>query len=146
MDKAKAAYHQALALLRDIGFSHAAMEAIAGLARVCLAQGDLAQAQAHAEEVLTYLETRSLGGTLEPVRLYLTCYRVLSVNDDPRADDILGEGFRLLQERAAQISDESKRRSYLENVAAHREIVREYARVRGVAGSEQARGRETKDQ
>jgi hypothetical protein len=32
----------------------------------------------------------------------------------------------LLQERAVRITDAELRRSFLENVAAHREIVREY--------------------
>ena len=34
-----------------------------------------------------------------------------------------GRRLDLLQERAATIEDEALRRSYLENVAAHREIV-----------------------
>jgi hypothetical protein len=46
----------------------------------------------------------------------------------PRAQDILETAHSLLQERAAKISDEEERRSFLENVAAHREIVVEYER------------------
>ena len=108
---------------------------MAGLARLCLAQGDLAQAQAHVEEILSYLEHRTLGNvhTLgEPMRVYLTCYRVLRANGDSRAQDILEAAHSLLQEGAARIGDEGERRSFLENVAAHREIVGAYAeRKRG---------------
>jgi hypothetical protein len=57
------------------------------------------------------------------LRIYLTCYRVLQANADPRAEEILCTAHNLLQERAAKIDDEELRRSYLENVAAHREIV-----------------------
>ena len=65
-----------------------------------------------------------LGSTM-PLRIYLTCYQVLQANDDPRADRVLITAYDLLQERAAKIDDELLRRSYLENVAAHREIVEE---------------------
>jgi len=73
---------------------------------------------------LSYLETHpTLDGTIEPLRVYLTCYRVLRANEDPRAGEVLSAAHRLLQERAARIDDEQLRRSFLENVAAHREII-----------------------
>jgi len=134
LDEAKNAYRHALDVLCRLEWAHQAMEPLAGLARVCLAQGDLAQAQAHVEETLGYLEYRTrlnawfLG---EPLRVYLTCYRVLQANGDPRAEDILEEGYKFLQERVAKITNEEDRRSYLENVAANREIVREYVHRQG---------------
>ena len=115
---------------------------MAGLARVCLAQGDLAEGQAYVEEILRYLADPAhlpLGSpwdASEPLRVYLTCYRVLEANGDRRALDVLEKAHSLLQERAAKISNEGERQSYLENVAAHREIVKEYA----------AREQETKDE
>jgi hypothetical protein len=93
---------------------------------VSLAQGDLTRAQTQVEEILSYLETNTLAGTEEPFRIYLTCYRVLQANRDSRAKVILDTALRLLQEQAAKISDEDMRRSFLENVAAHREIVKEF--------------------
>jgi hypothetical protein len=72
------------------------------------------------------METGTLGGPLEPFRAHLTCYHVLGAGDDPRARGILEQAHRLLQERAAKISDAEERRSFLENVAAHREIVKEW--------------------
>jgi hypothetical protein len=88
------------------------------------------------EEILNYLEPARLLSVFEPgetFRVYLTCYRALRANEDPRAGDILNEAHHLLQERAAKISDEGERRSYLENVAANREIVEECAQRRGDA-------------
>ncbi len=123
--EAAEAYRQALILRRGLGQPHLVIETLAGLARVSLAQGELAQAQTQLEEILTYLETNALDGTDEPLRIYLTCYRVLRANQDPRAQEILTIAYRLLQERAAKISDEKLRRSFLESVAAHREIVEE---------------------
>jgi tetratricopeptide (TPR) repeat protein len=132
LDEGARAYGEALALRQQLREEHLANEPLAGLARVSLALGDLQQAQTYVEEILSYLETDTLDGTLEPFWVYLTCYRVLKAHDDPRADDILKEAHSLLQERAAKISDEGDRRSYLENVAAHREIGSEYALVGGV--------------
>ena len=88
-------------------------------------QGDLAQAQACTEEILNHLKAGSLYGADEPFRVYLTCYRVLRAAGDARAQAILETAHCLLQERAARISDEKLRHSFLENVAAHREIVQE---------------------
>lgn len=102
------------------------------LARVALAEDDLDGAAACVEEILEFLESRTpstgsrhgLDGTDEPFRIYLTCYRVLRANKDPRAHEILATAHSLHQERAAKIADEELRRSLLENVAAHREIIR----------------------
>jgi hypothetical protein len=99
------------------------METLAGLARVALAQDDLSQAQAHVQEILNHLEEGTLDGTYEPFRVYLTCYRVLETDGDPRAGEILATAYDLLQERAAKIKDEAMRCSFLENVPAHRELV-----------------------
>jgi predicted ATPase/DNA-binding SARP family transcriptional activator/class 3 adenylate cyclase len=126
------AYRQALTLRRQWGQHHLAAEPLAGLARVALAQGDPARALAHVQEILDYLDGHpALLGTLEPLRIYMTCYRVLLANRDPRAGEILHAAYHLLQERAAKIDDENLRRSYLENVAAHREIAAEYAQATG---------------
>ena len=50
-------------------------------------------------------------------------------NRDPRAEEILTGAYHLLQERAEKIDDQELRRSYLENVSYHREIVAEFRRV-----------------
>jgi hypothetical protein len=109
-----------------MGQRHFALEILAGLSRAALAQGDSAQAQAFAAELLPQLEIAHLYGTREPFRVYLTCYLVLRAGQDSRAGDVLATAYRLLQERAAEIVDERLRRFYLENVPAHREIVREF--------------------
>jgi len=119
------AYRQALVLRHELGQHHMAMETLAGLANVSLVQGDLHQAQTQVDEILSYLDQgNSLGGTEEVCRIYLTCYHVLRANQDPRAKAFLDTTHCLLQERAAKISDEEMRRSFLENVTAHREIIK----------------------
>jgi hypothetical protein len=81
------------------------------------------------EEILAHLQSGTLEGADEPALVYRSCYRVLEAVEDPRAVGVLEEGYQLLQEIAAKFTDEDLRRSFLENVAAHREIVAEYARL-----------------
>ncbi len=92
-------------------------------ARVSLAQGEPAQAQAHVDEILGCLEAGGLDNVEEPFLIYLTCYRVLRSSDAPRAQAILNTAYTRLQERLAKIPDAEIRRSDLENVVVHREIV-----------------------
>jgi adenylate cyclase len=120
--EATAAYQKALTLRRELGQHNVAMEALAGLAQVSLNRNDLSQAQVWIEEILAHLDTNTLIGAEEPFRVYLTCYRVLKTNQDPRAQDVLNTAHRLLQDQAAKIDDDELRRSFLENVNAHREI------------------------
>jgi predicted ATPase/class 3 adenylate cyclase/DNA-binding SARP family transcriptional activator len=125
LNEAADVYRQAMEVLQKTSTQpHLITEPWAALGRLSLAQGDPVQAQAYVEEILSYLETYpELCGTDEPFRVYLTCYRVLRANDDPRTRQILDAAYRLLQERANNIDDEELCRSFLENVPAHREIV-----------------------
>jgi Tfp pilus assembly protein PilF len=113
------------AVLRLIAASGTRCGALCGLARIALAEGDLAQAQGYAAEILHSLQVLHpadlcLGLGVAP---YLVRYRVLRASGDSRAREVLDEGYRLLRARADAIDDPALRRSYLENVAAHREIV-----------------------
>jgi len=123
LEEAEAAYRDALALRQELNQLNRAMEVRAGLVRVSLAQGNLIQAQVQVEEILNHLEDQTLDGTVEPLRVYLTCYHALRANQDPRAEDILETAYNLLQSRAAKTGSEELRRSFLENVRAHREIL-----------------------
>jgi adenylate cyclase len=128
LPEAADAYQQALVLRQESDLHHLAMEPLAGLARVSLAQADLTQAQAYVEQILSYLDGNTLYGTAEPLRVYLTCYQVLDAVGDPRARTILTTAYQLLQEQAAEIGDEDLRDSFLKNVPAHREILSEFAK------------------
>jgi predicted ATPase len=121
------AYHQSLALCRELDQDHLIAEPLAGLGRVALAESKPTEAIAPVQEILEVLETRpKLEGTWEPLRVYLTCYRVLLTIEDARAAGILDTAYHLIRERADKIDDDELRRSYLENVAVHREIVKRW--------------------
>jgi DNA-binding SARP family transcriptional activator/predicted ATPase/Tfp pilus assembly protein PilF len=123
------AYQQAAALRQQLGEHHRATEAQAGLAHAYLTQGNLSQALAQAEAVLAHLEQHQVAGIIEPFWVYWTCYQVLQAAQDPRAREVLATAHHLLQERAANIEDARLRDSYLKNILAHREIVREFLQI-----------------
>jgi predicted ATPase/DNA-binding SARP family transcriptional activator/class 3 adenylate cyclase len=97
--------------------------ALCGLARIALAEGDLAQAQGYVAEILRGLGVFLWSGLFLGLTPYLVCYRVLRASGDSRAGEVLDETYRLLQERTNEIDDQALRRSYLENVTANREII-----------------------
>jgi predicted ATPase len=129
-EEARAAYQHALTQREELGQLQLAQETRAGLARVCLAQGELAQAGEHAEEIWEYLHYNTLDGVDEPLRAHLTCYRVMEANRDPRAQSVLEMAYEVLHEKASRIGDERLRRSFLENVAVHRTILEIFGATR----------------
>jgi DNA-binding IclR family transcriptional regulator len=127
LDEAVDAYGQALDLRRALRQDNLTVEPMAGLARIALIRDDRVQAMAHVEEILKHLESNpDLDGTDEPLRVYLTCYQVLSAQDDPRCLEILSAAHQLLNKQAARIGDEAVRRAFLDNMAAHQEVVAAY--------------------
>jgi tetratricopeptide (TPR) repeat protein len=123
LEEAAAAYRQSATIRREIGQPHLAVESLAGLARVDLMRGGTPSALANVEEILAYLQTGSLDGTDERFRIYLTCSQVLKAATDPRASAVLERASRELEVQARTIADEALRRSFLEHVPWHREIV-----------------------
>ena len=101
-----------------------AFDALVGLARVTLAQGDVSAALLVLQDVLAHL---GAGGTLErsiaPRLILLTCYQVLSRDGDVRASEMLASAYSELQARAATIADAALRESFINNIPEHREIV-----------------------
>jgi tetratricopeptide (TPR) repeat protein len=124
LDQAVDAYQQALALYHELNVPHWTTDVLAGLARVALARGERAEAMACVKEILRHQQMHpKLECTQEPLRVFLTCYSVLMAVKDPRAEVVLEAAYRLLQERAEGIEEEALRRSYVESVPYHREIV-----------------------
>lgn len=126
-DQAGAAYEEALRLRQAMGQDNLAIEPLAGLARSALLMGDVITAQAHVETILPRLVEGTLEGIVEPLRIYLACYRVLHTAQDARANEVLDSAYHLLQEQMNKISDEVLRRSFLELVPTHRELVAAWA-------------------
>ncbi len=132
---AVASYTEAIALRRSLHQEHLIAEPLAGLAQSWLCQGDLAQARTCIAELLPYLTEDAVQsrGTLQGARdltqIYLTAYHVLKALDDPRANEMLRQGYAQLQACAERISDAGLRRQFLEDVAPHRVLAEEAQRI-----------------
>jgi len=117
-------YTQARDLCEALGTGHLAMVAMGGLAEVALATGDLAGARLQVQAILERVQAgATLGSVEEPLRLRLTCYRVLAAHNDPLGADMLTRAHAELQELAAAIADPQARHALLYGVPHHREIM-----------------------
>jgi len=121
--EAAAAYREALEIRRQMGHGNLAAESLAGLVCAQLALGELGPAYAGVEEILPSLSAPLLEGTDDPLRIVWSCYRVLQAEQDPRAEQVLARAQRLLQEQAERIAAPAERRTFLEGIAVHREIL-----------------------
>ncbi|MDX1615305.1 MAG: AAA family ATPase [Candidatus Promineifilaceae bacterium] len=131
-EQAEDAYRHSLETRRELGQENLAMGVLAGLARLALAQDDLAAASRYADEILAYLDGGgSLGATWEPLRITWSCCLVLQARGDPRAALFLETTYRELMTRAERIPDPATRTGYLEKVPWHRDIVRAHEQQTG---------------
>jgi len=124
LTQATVVYQRALELDRTLGYRHLAVETTADLARVALAQGDVEWATTYVATILDHLKEHGAAGTEEPVLLYLTCCQALRARHDARAEELLAAGYVVLQGRAGQFEDVERRNLFLENVPAHRDLLR----------------------
>ena len=121
---AQTSYQEALNIRQELKENNSIVEDIAGLTAVAYAHRDMPTAMNYVETVLQILKNHDLLGMEEPGRVFLTCYQVLYTQQDPRAAALLETAYKFLQKRAAAITDEQLRTSFLASVAIHREIIR----------------------
>ncbi len=124
LDEAEEAYRHSLDLRRTLDQSHLTLEPRAGLAQIALQAGRRDEATVLAGQVWAGLADHWPEAALDPLWIYLSCHQVLAATDDPRAEAVIRAGHQALQERAATIGDEAVRRSFFENVAVNREMLR----------------------
>ncbi len=106
-------------------------DALAGRARVSLAQGDQAQAQQHVEAILALQAAgRSLEGA-DTRSMLLASYQVLAQVGDARARELLERAHSELQQRAATIENAALRYSFLNGIPTHHDIAMAWARQQG---------------
>ena len=105
-----------------MGMVGPAAESRAALARIALATGDAGAALAAVQTVVERLgeSPATFAGAFA---LRLTCWRALAACGDNRADAVLAHAQADLHAAAAKIQDPVLRASFLDNVAAHRELL-----------------------
>jgi class 3 adenylate cyclase/tetratricopeptide (TPR) repeat protein len=102
-------------------------DASAGLARIALAEGHVAEALAALQPVFDHVAT---GGTLDDTDdrlIELTCHKVLARAGDASAAGWLARAHAALLARATTIGDSALRESFLHNIPHHREIIAAWA-------------------
>ena len=118
---------QGIALADD---SPVQRDALAGMAAVALAQGDVAAAMQAVEVLLAHLEA---GGTLEgtdrPRFVKRVVCQVLAAHGDARATGMLAAAHAELQALAAAITEPALRHGFLNHIPEHREIVAAWVKL-----------------
>lgn len=126
-------FAEAREILSAKGVHGYATDALAGLARCALAQGNLDEARRHATEVWTHLEQHGAQGMEFPIRAYQTCAEILdALGESEKSRAAVEEGYRELIQRAEKISNIEWGRSFLENVPEHRVMLDMWDRVAGL--------------
>jgi len=121
---AQAAHQSALSHRHELGQVSPRMENLSGLARVALVRGDIETARAYTEEMLAHVRAHGLVLIEFPFEIYQTALRVFqSYGSMPAARQVLHEAVHALMERAERITDPALRRSFLERVPVHKELV-----------------------
>ncbi len=123
LDEADKAYHQALTLRRDTGQNATAIDNLAGTACIAFKQDKLDKALTIVQEVLTWIDENGIEGIEYPLRVYLSCVKVLNAaNLAEKAKATLDAAKDLLDKKANRISDRKERQAYLENVPVHQQL------------------------
>jgi diguanylate cyclase (GGDEF)-like protein len=118
-EEAGACYREGLALPEQPDNSNQRDGMLAGLARLAMAQGDLAQAQSYIAQILS--QTAMVNSNkYQPLMVYQTCYEVLTAGKDRRAIKIIEKLQAELDQKARHISDHQMREQYIKNQLALR--------------------------
>ncbi len=124
-DEAATHYAAAGTAFTAAGALGLAAESRAGAGRCALRLGQFGSARTAADEVWAYLSANGGIGTDQPATMYLTCAEILAAVGEPApAGEIVAAGARQLRARADSIDDPAARASFLDAVAAHRNLLR----------------------
>ncbi len=93
-----------------------------------LTRGNLEKALRFVNEIL--VEGTDLPNEIDNkdrLEILLSCYKVLAANGDERAKAVLRSAYTLLGEQVENITDQTIRQAFLQNVPANREILAAYS-------------------
>lgn len=123
LDQAQVAYEQGRQIWLASARPFRAVEPLAGLAEVALAQGALPQAVACVAQILPHTATEEFAGMYERFWVDLVCYETLRRAEDERAEAVLATAVYALQNKAQKIADPAIRTLFLQNFPAHRRLL-----------------------
>jgi adenylate cyclase len=129
LDEAVEAYTKTIHYAVELDQFDRNFEAQAGLAKIAQDKGKLEQALTMVDAILSHMADDQIQGHLESeatMRIYLTCYQILQVCQDSRAEGVLETAHTILQNQASRIQNKVVQQMFLENIPWHREIVENY--------------------
>ena len=129
---ARGAYDYAISLLSSLKQRGLGIDALAGLSRLLFATGNYAAARNQVDQIMHLISIAGLEGVIEPIRTMLTCYTILNYVKDPRANSVLDDCHTLLLNKADLLSDPKMRRTFLENITAHRNALQFWTYIHSV--------------
>lgn len=130
LNEARSAYLQSLSIRKNMDQVHLFSEPKAGLARIAMLEEKTDEALQLVDQILRAFEDHDMNGCEEPLRVYLTCFRVLEANKDPRAEDVLRKSYAILDKRASMIEEQDLQKTFLESVVVNREISQAFENIR----------------
>lgn len=124
---AQESFTQARAIWETLEPSPYSLQTRAGLAEIALQQNDFLRAKNECDVIFEFLKAHpNRKGDPSALAALLTCFRVETAANDANARAVLDDAYTQLQARADEITDAQMRQSFLENVPANAEIVREW--------------------
>lgn len=123
-NKAEKLLHNAIDLLKASERRPRRLEAMSWLSLTYLKKNNIAQSLALCNKILENLDKN---GIIKISRIYKTvlinCFRVLSVNRNPYAEEMLQNAYEQVQTEAVKIQDKAIRRSFMEKVPWNKYII-----------------------
>ena len=124
MADAQEHFNASVSLYEQLGQPHLGLESFAGLAAIALSNQNYNEAITSVERILDIMGSKPLQGPDRLMWIYLTCYRVLSRTQDPRACEIIEKAHLILDQRADSIADENLRASFLAQIQENNQIAK----------------------
>jgi tetratricopeptide (TPR) repeat protein len=112
------------ALSIQVGLRDYAAGATARQALALLLLGELPRALERVDTVLAVLDQLGSSSIYAPADIFLACSRVLLAAGDSRVDLILNKAHAWLQEHLDRLGADEHRRSFIDNIPAHAELMR----------------------
>jgi len=123
LEGAQSAWEEAAGIRREIQQIDWLLLTLAYLGELHLQRGVLEEARARAEEMLGLIFPVE-GAERESVAAGLACCRILRASgEEERARVLLVYAYELLQRQAGRIRTEEYRRSFVECVSLHRQVI-----------------------
>jgi tetratricopeptide (TPR) repeat protein len=127
---ARDSHHNAKKFLSELELHGNSQDAQAGMARCALEGDQLEEAQEYVTELWEYLNHSEEKNMELPVWAYLTCASVYEASgDEAKARAAIKGGHQQLMSLADKIGDPEWRKSFLENVPEHRELLKLWDRM-----------------